>query len=181
MDFSTLKALTIPQGYVVKIEVNGVTIWEMPSSYTNQVPISIDADGSVFNGTGYQDGMRVRSGGALGSWSGAVATGFIPVKAGDVILFTCNEWDTRANNGNTINFGYISGGVFTSLGSYTTGGAVYGLYSSSSEWEILMATKVRDGIWKQVVPPNASITHMRMSCYGAGADLIVTVNEEITD
>lgn len=56
MDFSKIKSIKIPQGNVTKVEVNGVVIWTIPSSYTNQVPISIAENGSVFNGTGYEDG-----------------------------------------------------------------------------------------------------------------------------
>ena len=175
--FSNLKALVIPEGEVAKIEANGVVIWELPSSYTNRVSLSIDTDGSIFNGTGYQDNTRVRSGGNTGSYDNFVATGCVPVKAGDVVRFNCDAWDTKADNGNCINIGYISNGAFTSLGCYTTGGSVYGNYSSA--WSSYKATKEKDNIWKLTIPPNASITHIRLSCYGKGKNLTVTVNEEI--
>ena len=178
MDFSKVKSIVLPQGNVSKLSINGVDVWKIQeiAKYINQVTSSIEADGSVF---GYQDNMRVRSGGALGSWSGAVATGYISVKAGDIVRFTCSQWSNIADNGNTFNFGYISNGTFTSLGSYTTGGAHYGNYSST--WVTYKAVEESSGIWKQVVPPSEQITHMRLSCYGLGADLIVTVNQEIID
>lgn len=149
------------------------------AQFTNKVPTSISENGSVFNGTGYQNDMRVRSGGALTGHSGFVATGFIPVKAGDVIRFTCDNWAT-ANSGSTINFGYISSGAFTSIGSYTTQPATYGIYQDSSKVNSdNIPSEESPGIWKVTVPNDSSITYLRMSCYGTGADLIVTVNEEI--
>ena len=180
MDLSIFNGITIPEGDVIKIEANGIVLWNRSKGYTNQVRQSIDTDGSIFNGIGYQDNMRVRSGGAVGSWDGAVATGYIPVKAGDIVRFTCDDWDTNASNGNCINLGYISNKAFTSIGSYTTTPATYGMYSESS-WSKYKATKEKDNIWKLEVPPDNAITHLRMSCYGTGANLIVTVNEEITD
>lgn len=147
--------------------------------FTNRVSTSITEDGSVFNGTGYQDGMRVRSGGALGAQTGFVATGFIPVKAGDVIRFTCSSWSTK-EAGNSINFGYISNGAYTSIGSYTTQPASYGIYLDSGKTNSNnIPSEESPGVWKVTVPNDSSITHYRMSCFASGADLIVTVNEEI--
>ena len=54
-------------------------------SYTNQVPISTDADGNVYNGTGYKDGYRINSSGAEAELSGFTATGFIPFTKGQTI------------------------------------------------------------------------------------------------
>jgi hypothetical protein len=49
MDFANLKSLTIPEGEVAEITCNGVTLWKA-ITFTNQVPISTDTDGSIFNG-----------------------------------------------------------------------------------------------------------------------------------
>ena len=63
------------------------------SDYTNQIPISTDTDGSIFNGTGYMEARRIGSSGAVGTLSDANAskaafvTGFIPIKNGDVFRF----------------------------------------------------------------------------------------------
>lgn len=51
-------------------------------NYTNQVTISTDADGNVFNGTGYIDGYRINSSGATAALNGFTATGFIPFTKG---------------------------------------------------------------------------------------------------
>lgn len=179
IDFSKFKSLSINGVVLKELRIGGVLAWKEPVSYKNWVPVSIDTDGSVFNETGYQDNMRVRSGGALGSVTGYVATGYIPVKPGDVVRFTCSGWSNKAA-GNTINLGYISGGVFTSVGSYTTQPATYGIYSGSSVTSENIPAEEKTGVVKFVVPNNTNITYLRMSCYGTGANLVVTINEEIT-
>ena len=52
--------------------------------YTNQVPTSIDTDGSVFNGVGYVGRTRLSSSGATKKDADFVTTtGYIPAKAND--------------------------------------------------------------------------------------------------
>lgn len=57
--------------------------WTKP--YTNLVPTAIDTDGSIYNGTGYIYGYRLNSSGGLTENGQTISTGFIPVKAGDLI------------------------------------------------------------------------------------------------
>ena len=54
-------------------------------SYTNQVSISTNTDGNVYNGTGYKDGYRINSSGNEVALSGFATTGFIPFKKGQTI------------------------------------------------------------------------------------------------
>lgn len=58
---------------------------ETAANFTNQLPISTDTDGSVFQGTGYQSGYRYNSSGVLTAAEGMQLTGFIPAKAGDTL------------------------------------------------------------------------------------------------
>ena len=37
------------------------------ANFTNQVPISTDTDGSIFNGVGYKDNVRLSSSGGISS------------------------------------------------------------------------------------------------------------------
>ena len=55
----------------------------------------------------------------------------------------------------------------------------YGIYTGNTVSSDNIPAEESTGIIKVVVPDNTSITHFRLSCYGRGADLIVTVNEEI--
>ena len=58
---------------------------EIPTAYTNQIRISVDSDGSVYNGVGYADGVRLNSSGAAISYDGYSCTGFMPCKPGDIV------------------------------------------------------------------------------------------------
>lgn len=65
--------------------------------YTNQIPISVDTDGSVYNGVGYISGKRLESEGNLVDHGDCIVTGFIPVKKGDIIRIkdlSRNDFDT---------------------------------------------------------------------------------------
>lgn len=176
---SPLKELSISGISLKSLSIGGVLVWEKVS-FVNQVLISVDLDGkTIFNGTGYQNNMRVRSGGALGSYTGFVATGLIPVKAGDVIRFTGVNF-AYAEAGNAINFGYLSNGAYTSIGAHTTQPAAYGIYLESGKTNSdNIPSKESTSIWKLTVPNDNSIKYFRMSGMGIGADLIVTVNEEL--
>lgn len=74
----------------------------------NQIPISTDASGAVYNGTGYKDGIRLGSDGKDRTGAPTDATGFIPCVKGDILyLKNCQI----LNDGNT-------GDVYQFLGCY---------------------------------------------------------------
>jgi hypothetical protein len=142
----------------------------------NQIPLSTDTDGSIYNGTGYKDDTRLSSSGTVSGTpqTGSVTTGFIPVKVGDVVR--------------------IKGGIFLNAPS---GHYYFGLYNSEkTKMECVNAGNVAgfpqftfayddaSGIttitlgnggngWEQ------NIAFFRTNVYGKGADLMVTVNQEI--
>lgn len=180
IDFSQLKSITIPEGEVAQITVNGEIVWK--GGHTNLVPLSMTEDGkTIYNGgKGYKDGYRVRSGGGEGEFASASCTGYIPIKAGDVV-----RWKgvtlVRGGADNAIN-------VFDS--SYTNIGQVvqnsdpgYGIFAESAyvNYNWRSVTESPYGVLNWVVPPNASIAFMRLTgrTMGDGKNLIVTVNEEI--
>ncbi len=181
MMFSDLKSLTIPEGEVTKIAVGGVTIWE---NMKNWVKFSTEADGvTIYNGgLGYKDGYRIRSGGAEASIDGASCTGFIPLKAGDVVrmsgydaLYDGSQNAINVYNADKENLGQAVGnaaasgyGIFANSGSYPS----YGWAS---------VTENPDGVYVWVAPPHDPIAFMRVTGYtlDEGSKMIVTVNQEI--
>lgn len=171
MDFSNIKKISIEAGDVKQIEVNGVVVWK--SGYTNLVPKSIDTDGTILNGTGYANGYRVRSSGALGEISGAVATGYIPVSPGDVIRFS----GVTFNNAQVYECILFAGEGFSVLGSFTTQPARYGFFEQSKLYDIDVTES--NGVYSYTVPNYSGIKWFRMSAAGSGENMIVTVNEEI--
>ena len=183
MDFSQLKNLILPEGEVKQIAHNNQVLWK--SGYTNLVPLSIDADGNIYNGTGYKNGYRIRSGGAEAASTNTVCTGFIKVNAGDAVRFSGMPWFTGSSSGNALNAADAS---FTNLGQFTMGqDAKYGIFLSTySAYTASSIVEEFPGVWKWIVPPSASgITHIRITAHDStgtqtGTDMIVTINEEIT-
>lgn len=68
-------------------EVTGdVVITAVATGFTNQIPISIDSSGAVYNGIGYKAGYRLStSSGNESAASGMTVTGFIPVPAASTV------------------------------------------------------------------------------------------------
>ena len=190
MDFSTIKSLVIPEGEVTKITAGNTVLWEA-ISFTNQVPISTDTDGSIFNGTGYIENRRLSSSGGLSSsaQNGSVTTGFIPFPDGDktyirikgvewwqaspnygghhyimfydanknVIDATNNRLESPANNlGHIVTITRDSNGVETIKFNET--------YGTSNSLLQTIRNKAK---------------FIRITAHGKGADMIVTINEEI--
>lgn len=149
--------------------------------YINQVPISIDTDGSVFNGKGYVGKTRLSSSGVTKSLDYVSTTGYIPASSGAVIRIKGVAWNNAtacyvcAYDGD---FGFIS--AVNATGEYGGG------------------TVTRNGDVAEVtLKTNANIAYVRVSAVhtssdadyftvpdpkeGPGSYLIVTVNQEITD
>lgn len=182
IDFSLFKSLTVAGVTLKQLFINGVQVWK--SGYKNWVRYSTEADGvKIYNGgLGYKNGYRVRSGGAEGEQYQGSCTGFIPVKGGDVIRISGCDFDT-SSNGNAIN---VSDSSRTNIGQFTMLPASYGILNSPyGAYHHDSVVKEKDGVWKWVVPPAASgVAFIRVSGFNIeatypGADMIVTVNEEI--
>lgn len=98
-DNYTIKSVTVTMGGVditseaysngtISIsEVTGdVVITAVATGFTNQIPLSIDSSGAVYNGVGYKAGYRLStSSGNESAASGMTVTGFIPVPAAATI------------------------------------------------------------------------------------------------
>lgn len=162
---------------ITKVDINNIF-----NQANNKVPRSIDANGNIYNGTGYKNGYRVRSQGGEGETNTGACTGFIPVKGGDVIRISGCEFNVSANE-NAIN---VSNSSFSNIGQFTMIGAHYDLFNQSaySAYGFSSVVQESETVWKWIVPPASSgIAYIRISGYNQsgsnGATLIVTVNKPI--
>lgn len=188
MDFRNIKKLTIGGVALKQLFINGIQVWK---SFTNQVPISTDTDGSIFNGVGYIENRRLSSSGGLSSsaQNGSVTTGFIPFPDGDkTVIRTKNvEWLNAQPNYN----GHFYVLFYDANKKILTQGNA--LESPASGFtHVVTITRDANGVetfkfnqdygtsnaWLQAVRNNAK--YIRITAYGKGADFIVTINEEIT-
>lgn len=164
-------------GKTTTFTVTGVKV----SNYTNQVPLSVDENGNIFNGKGWIGRTRLSSSGSTKAADYSSATGFIRANAGDVIR--------------------IRGAKFTAGGEYVcVYNSAHGLlgYITGAVLSESIATAVTDEYLTTVtLADNSNIAWVRVSldmdghepwydksfniAEGPGSFLVVTVNQEITD
>lgn len=164
---------------------------ETPVEMVNQVPISTDTDGSIYNGVGYKDDARLSSSGGVSSsaQTGSVVTGFIPYTPYLPIEIKNAEWLTASDNHGGhyyLNF-YGSDKSFLDNGGVSADGYAGGTYAADFNITYDETTGVTKFEW---VDPSRTTgftyrikdaKYFRINAYGKGSDLIVTVNQEITE
>ena len=184
MDLSAYKSIKIAGIEMKRIFIGGVVAWAK-KMFTNLVPTSTDADGSIYNGTGYKDNARLSSsGGVSGSaQSGSVVTGFMPWQSNGVIrakgaIFPKNDTGHYYINFYDANKVYDYGGDDNSFAN--TSGAFSQLVHTYDD-----ATGITTLDFSHFEPGTAigdavnDAKYFRMNLKGEGASLIVTVNEPI--
>lgn len=146
-------------------------------SYTNQLPLATDTDGSIYNGTGWMEGYRLNSSGSPDGYSGSYLTGFIPAQIGDVVRLKNVVWQNGVssglNSGNQrVSFYDSNKNYIAQTNAIAAAGALNGI-------------KDENGIWTQFTLKNFSggdltnAAYFRLNCAGLSAESIITVNEEI--
>ena len=138
--------------------------------YTNQLPISIDTNGSVFNGTGYKANARYsNSSGGIKDETGCYVCGFIPCKKGDIIRLRnirMNKNDTASN----VCHIYVFKEDFSYYATANPDTIIN--YYSKVEWDA-------DGNLLQFAVMDDVCAYIRLNTGYIGDDSIITVNEEI--
>jgi hypothetical protein len=181
MNFSKVKAVRIPEGNVKRILSGENLLWA--KTHVNRVPISIDTDGSIYNGCGYVDGQRLRSTGALASYHRCSVTGYIPVSPGDVVRMT--GWNLSESN--AANCVGVFDKSFSILGSFTAQPSKYGIFLDEGGYDAYdyQSVTMANGIYTWTVPPLSTICYIRINGYDStltypSTTMIVTVNQEIS-
>lgn len=188
MVFSTLKSLTIPEGEVVKIASGSTILWEA-ITFTNQVPISTDTDGSIFNGVGYKENVRLSSSGGISgsAQNGSVTTGFIPWYGDTTVLRMKGvEWlNATPNYGGhyyvtfyDANKKYLNQYISSQVTSYGDTDHILTVTVGTDGTETFV-WNTEYGTSNTVLQAVRSAKYIRITARGKGADMIVTINEEI--
>lgn len=149
---------------------NGDNGSDSGATYTNQIPISLADDGSVYNGKGYKENTRYSaSSKAESATDGAYTTGWIPVKGNEVVyLKNVSLSSSGASNANNVVF--ASADKTSTLFNRTiaqlqeTGDAVLDANGNVVQFSISWA--IVDGA-------------IRINASYIGDDSIVTLNEPI--
>jgi hypothetical protein len=156
------------------VVTDGGQLTTVPAAEINQVPVSKDTDGTVYNGTGYIDGYRINSSGINAEASNTLVTGFIPVTGGDTVRMS--GWDLLNNLINENAFAVYDEN-YTNLGVFTAKGVGYGIFSGTHSAYGFSSITETDGVYGWFVPVGANIAYIRISAYKAsGSTLSVIVD-----
>jgi hypothetical protein len=175
-DYSTKKVKVINIG---RGETRNLTIPELSSNvttFTNQLSISIDASGNIYNSKGYKENYRINSSGAEASYDGRCVTGFIPVRPNDIIRFKNMDY---MNMSATSDDGTIKIALYDASFKYVNNASHHPNGLPSTAWAPVYR---EDGNVKQLKIPTAygdNIYYMRVSAKNIDSTSIITVNEEI--
>lgn len=176
---------TVRQMFLTNVG-SGTFSREFVPNYENLVYTSTDTDGSIYNGTGYKNNVRLSSSGGISSsaQNGSVTTGFISINGAlDVIRIAGVEW-----KGATAKYdGHFYFNYYDANKKFLT-------YLSDQEHEsyahVVTMTRDVNGVetlvWNNDYgTSNSMLEHVRKSSYvritahGSGLDMIVTRNEEL--
>lgn len=137
------------------------------AAYTNQIPISTDASGAVFNGVGYQQGYRLNSSGNPSSQASTYITGFIPVHSGDTVRFEGMELKEGTAPINEQRIAFYDANKTVIAAPY---------------WKDTGTNTMSGGYLVSMTVPDYSgktVAFARFGCYWIDSHSIITVNEEI--
>lgn len=149
-------------------------------SYTNLLPLSVNADGSDYKGTNGEDGYKAgykmsTSGGGESATSGAYCSGFMPIT--DIYSTIRVKNIVLSNTANVNNFVFYDS-TKTKINPTSTCNGTAGAFHASVRNE-------GNGVYS-FEPSNfmteekgSDIAFFRFSCGGITDETIVTVNEEI--
>lgn len=183
-------ANNIERTLLIVNEIGGVVKPEEPDepeepSYINLLPLSIAADGSLYNGgQGWNTGFRLNSSGVEVALSGMEVTGFIPVKHGDTVYLSGVGWDVNSGNmSQTYVWAYDAS--FNPL-AYAIAVDIYNgahpLPATASRDDNGCLTKfVVDSEFIPYTPFGSlsSVAYIRLNCESITTDSIITVNQPI--
>lgn len=165
----TSKMYVLPDGYIYAYFEGE----ESEPLYTNQIPISIDTDGSVYNGTGYKENTRYSaSGGGDVAANGVYVSGYVPFdNSADNIVrlenIRMNKNDTASNMCNLL--------LFKSLDDTSPANI------NNTQFDNVSSVFDDDGNLVQfAIGYGSSYSYFRINAGYIGSDSVITINEEIT-
>lgn len=147
------------------------------AAYTNLLPLSTDGSGNIYNGTGFKNKSRFNSSGVVKDvtdGSEVFTTGYIPVKAGEIVRLNGNYIKTDDSGAAGYN-NYVYDESYTKLGGFAM---------NSTSYYTNVKTNGDGYIAEFSIDPSGSLAncaYIRLSLLGVGDGCIITANEEIVE
>lgn len=173
----TSKMYVLPDGYIYAYIKKKV---DVPLPYTNQLAISTDWDGNVYNGVGYKDDTRSNSSGVDQSAPGWDVTGFIEAGREDIIRFknvTFMDINKETTGTNRCAVHY-----FDINKKYVTVSPTFSVDTTPDpQWNAVYGDN--GDIIQMTIPAgmDSFIKYIRIIAHNYNEESIITINEEITD
>jgi hypothetical protein len=185
LDSYTITAVCYGAGYD-----RNVKYFDAKAPYTNQIPISKDSSGNIYNGVGYKTNTRLNSSGAEAAFDNWEVTGFIPITTESVVRFANIDWNSDGSNKDYL---AVYDSNFTKLGSQelVSGwlkSADFSIYEQRGQlvldsqglptllnMNVLVGANFANGGKTNL----ANMAYFRISCCNITGDSIITVDEEI--
>lgn len=145
-------------------------VYRIPT-YTNVLPLAIDTDNTVYNSKGFGNG-RLSSDGSVVETAQANVTGFIAVKAGDVVrLKNCNL--DGVNNTWTDRLGFYKSDFTNVNCQYPS------RFEETQHDTFQMVTDANGFVTQFTVLSSSAISYIRISSTGINDNSVIAVNEPI--
>lgn len=128
---------------------------------------------NIIDTVGYEDGKRLSSSGVTKDQDDFVSTGMIDISAYAVPVII----RTKGVNFNYNGYCYLC--IYKADGSLISYNTIPSMVSGGVAWNNYTITADGDGNIEITAMTNATAKYFRLSGYGSGANLIVTINEEI--
>ena len=145
-------------------------------NYTNQIPISTDANGNVYNDVGYKQGVYLSSGNE-GSRSGSYATGFIPCGTyPNYTVYLKNvtfDKDAEDKNYHRIAIYDSDKSHLVTINAASTGSTVNAVTDANGVWTTFQFRPTTNNVDVK------NMAYFRLCCSYIGEDSVITVNEPI--
>ena len=164
---------------------------ESSTTATNVVPLSVDESGNIYNGTGYKDGYRLNSSGTEKEQANSTLTGFIRCNKGDIIRMTGAVFAEYASGGSEdgLTPGNGVGALYSYLALYDANKTKIAISQATQAGMEGLNVKITWGTFPVSVPSDIvtfdltnideNTAYIRINAVGQGANMIVTINEEI--
>ena len=182
IDFSSVKSMSIPEGNVKAISINGVVVWGAGSSepvgptYTDQLSISQEIDSTdAYNGVGYKMGYYLTSSGTFETTgkTNEWLTGCIPYTI-DKSIYIKGVAFTTASHDRMYFFSDKATRVAPAINSGTTNLGTYFTVEQLGDDYYKLTPISGSGL-----PSIAQWVRMSFTT-GTPSNVIITIDEEIT-
>lgn len=167
----TKKQYVLPDGFIYEYKEQPVVL----EYTTNQIPLSTNADGEIYNSVGFAQDVRINSEGDEVSIPGISATGFIPITAGDILYFANCKIFAGAGD----EFAYNEIICFDS--NKMRIGTLYIYNPPSLEVHNHTIDENNNLLMLNTKKFKAETAYIRISCNYIGTNSVISINEEIKE